>query len=115
MRLSPTRFVHSLTLGLLVSGCSSDPAAVPAPEPDEVAIRGFAFTPSTRTVPAGTRVTWINQDNADHTATGGANTDTWDSGRLAENRTFSRTFDTPGTYPYTCAIHPEMHGIIVVQ
>ncbi|MGB9400945.1 MAG: plastocyanin/azurin family copper-binding protein [Pseudolabrys sp.] len=28
---------------------------------------------------------------------------------------FSFTFATPGTYPYFCALHPQMTGTIVVE
>jgi len=31
------------------------------------------------------------------------------------NETFSYKFDKPGTYHFTCAIHPRMVGTIIVQ
>jgi len=31
------------------------------------------------------------------------------------NESFSFKFDKPGTYHYTCSIHPRMVGTIVVQ
>jgi plastocyanin len=34
---------------------------------------------------------------------------------MAANASFSHTFDTPGSYPYSCTIHPNMHGTIVVN
>jgi plastocyanin len=38
------------------------------------------------------------------------------SGLIEEQGTFSVTFGTPGRFPYTCIIHPEMNGVIdVVQ
>ncbi|HVV35601.1 MAG TPA: plastocyanin/azurin family copper-binding protein [Acidimicrobiales bacterium] len=36
------------------------------------------------------------------------------SGLLNEGDTFSVTFTKPGTYPYACAIHPQMIGQVVV-
>ncbi len=69
----------------------------------EVAIREDAFTPSPRTIRAGTRVTWVNYDVAPHTAKSGAGLEQWDSGVLPANASFSRTFGTPGRYQYRCA------------
>ena len=77
-----------------------------------VTIAHFAFTPQTLTVPAGTSVTWTNQDAVAHTAT--ADDGSWDSGSLAQGSSYTRRFDTPGTYTYHCAIHPYMTGTIVV-
>ena len=44
------------------------------------------------------------------TATDGA----FESGLMAGGVTFSQVFDTPGTYDYVCAIHPEMRGTVTV-
>jgi len=98
-------------------GCSGNgpTAAPPPPGPGEVAIQGFAFNPTPRSVSAGTTVTWINRDATSHTTTGGAGAETWDSGALSENGTFSHTFTTPGSYQYACMIHPGMQGTITVN
>jgi plastocyanin len=82
-------------------------ASVPAVE-----IKGFAFNPATITVPAGTTVTWTNQDAAPHTAT--ADDKSFDTGRLDQGQGGTVTFDTPGTYTYTCTFHPNMKGTVVV-
>lgn len=63
-------------------------------------------------VESGTTVRWTNEDEDAHTVTGdngGPN-----SGQIQENGTYSYTFNTPGTYPYHCANHPEMEGVVVV-
>jgi plastocyanin len=77
-----------------------------------VAIANFAFDPVTIEAPAGTTVTWTNEDSAPHTATadGGA----FDSGRLDQGGTFSFTFESAGTYAYHCDFHPGMQGTIVI-
>ncbi|VVD92031.1 putative Amicyanin precursor [Pandoraea cepalis] len=36
-------------------------------------------------------------------------------GALDTNGTFSFMFDKPVTYPYYCAIHPHMTGVILVK
>ena len=40
---------------------------------------------------------------------------TFDSGEIATGKTFTRKFDTPGTYTYFCRIHPAtMQATITV-
>jgi len=34
---------------------------------------------------------------------------------LNANTSVQRQFNTQGTYNYTCHIHPQMHGTVVVQ
>jgi plastocyanin len=77
---------------------------------DAVAIAGFAFQPATLRVPAGTEVTWTNQDPAQHTVT--ADDGSFDSGPLDQGATFSTTVNAPVTY--VCAIHPTMRGSLEV-
>lgn len=65
-------------------------------------------------VPVGTTVTWTNADTAPHTVT--ADDNSFDSNTLNQGQTFSRTFDTAGTYTYFCKIHgkPSMSGSVQV-
>lgn len=77
-----------------------------------VAIADFAFSPPILTITAGDTVTWMNEDQAVHTATSA--TGAFDSGDLAQGASFSFTFTTPGTYAYLCSPHPDMTGQIVV-
>jgi plastocyanin len=37
------------------------------------------------------------------------------SGNISSGGTFSHTFTTAGSYPYTCTIHPSMVGTITVN
>ena len=77
------------------------------------------FIPSTVTIEAGGTVTWENTDNAAHTATGGTPTDgpsgAFDSSLMMVDGTFSFTFDSAGTYPYFCMVHPWMQGTVIVE
>jgi plastocyanin len=64
----------------------------------------------------GDTVTWTNLDSAQHTVTSDPETPvSIGSASLNQDETFSFTFDTPGTYPYHCTIHPGMTGTITVQ
>jgi plastocyanin len=72
-----------------------------------------AFTPDQLNVAVGTTVTWTNTDAISHTST--SNATGWDSGILAPGGQFSFTFQSAGTFPYHCAIHPGMVGTVVVN
>ena len=72
-----------------------------------------SFTLETFSVPAGTTVTWQNDDSAPHTAT--ASDGSFDSGSLDQGQTFSHTFEAAGTFEYACAIHPTMTGTVTVE
>ncbi len=100
--------------GMLVLAGRAEAAAA-ATDPGAVHIDNFTFSPATLTVKAGTRVTWTNRDDEPHTVTSSSNPRTFASGALDTDGTFAFTFDKPGTYPYYCAIHPHMTGVIVVK
>ena len=102
--------VAVLILLLGMAGCGQA-TSIWAGEAVRVEIKGFAFVPSEITVNAGDAVTWINRDSASHTLSG----KDWDSGVLARGATFSRTFDSSGTYTYECEFHPSMVGRVVVK
>jgi plastocyanin len=77
-----------------------------------VDIADFAFGPNSVTITAGGSVTWTNSDSAPHTATGDGGS--FDTGTIDTGESASITFDTPGTYTYFCAIHPDMTATVVV-
>ena len=76
-------------------------------------IEAFAFEPARIEASVGQTVTWTNRDPAEHTVTheGGA----FDSGSMAADATFTRTFDSPGEFRYICTLHPGMKGVVVVH
>lgn len=89
--------------------------AVPAEAQDNshvVIIKKFMFNPMDVTVPAGSEVTWENQDGEPHTVV--SLTGDFRSQALDEKDKFSHRFDKPGTYKYLCSIHPKMVGTITV-
>lgn len=78
-----------------------------------VVARNFMFAPTSLTVKAGSTVTWTNKDEEPHTVV--SETGLFRSAAMDTNESFSYRFDTPGTYHYTCSIHPKMVGTITVQ
>lgn len=78
----------------------------------------YAFLPLQMTIPTGTTVIWVNDEQPKHTAT--ADDGLFDSGDQSLGDTYSYTFTEPGTYPYFCRYHGDvgvvgMAGIITVE
>lgn len=78
-------------------------------------IIGFAFYPNTIIVPAGTTVTWTNQDSEEHTVTNDAHTTGSFDEDLVFRNSFSYTFTERGIYNYHCHNHDEMRGTVIVE
>jgi plastocyanin len=82
------------------------------------------FKPTVFNARVGIPVTWVNHDFVRHTVTSA--TGLFD-GRLEprfdgpqiqimpQSNTFDFTFSQPGSYAYTCTIHPRMRGTIRVR
>lgn len=108
-----TVVVQSAAPGPVVTPAPGATAPPAPPTSAEIRMAGRRFTPATLTVDAGTRVTFLNDDGRDHTAT--ARDQSFDSGIIKSGATFVRTFSTPGTFAYLCLIHPDMTGTIAVR
>ena len=79
-----------------------------------VVLRDIAFKPERISVKKGDTVTWRFQDKGiPHNVVaddGSFKSDTKDSG------TFEHSFDTAGSFPYTCTVHPDtMKGTVQVS
>lgn len=122
------KIIGLLLVLVLLYGCTNSAVKAPdqtAKSPDKpaetkmdntaktvnVEIKGFAFNPSSLTVPKGTTVVWTQSDDMPHTVTG----DGFDSGTLSKGQTFSHVFDKEGTFEYHCSIHPSMKGEVTVS
>lgn len=124
--------VAVLSIGAFAAGCGSDdgddsaPAETTAPAadtqpapPDEAGVTvdvsavNNTFDPAEVTVAAGEAVRWTNADTVAHDVTS-------EDGTLAglipdAGSEFSHTFSDPGTYAYTCTLHPGMDGTVIVE
>jgi plastocyanin len=89
-------------------------AAAPAMAADgNVSIVDFAFQPADVTIALNEKVTWFNQSPDNHTVT--SDTQTFDSGSLPPyGGGYQLIFQRSGTFPYHCAFHPQMKGVIRV-
>jgi plastocyanin len=71
----------------------------------DVTIRDFSFSPAQVMIKTGTTVRWTNDGPSVHTTT--SDNGAWDSGTLSPSSgTFLMTFNSAGTFPYHCSIHP---------
>lgn len=78
----------------------------------KIEIKDHVFIPTKMTIQAGTKVTWINQDDDPHTVV--EKDGVFRSGALDTQDSFSYVFTKAGTYPYFCTLHPMMVGSIKV-
>jgi plastocyanin len=95
------------------------PATPSLPGFFNITIKDFAFSPASVTVPAGTTVTWTNQDSVPHTIVNDFNPlfsqgAMFTSSQLQTGQSFSFTFKDPGTFGYHCGIHTYMKGTVTV-
>jgi plastocyanin len=78
-----------------------------------IAVENFQFSPADVTVEPGTLVEWVNRDQAIHNivlTTAKVSSPGMDTG---DHYTFK--FNAPGDYPFLCALHPHMTGVIHVK
>jgi plastocyanin len=107
-----TTTAPSATTSTTPASSSSSSSSGSTVTTDQVTIKDMAFTPNNITIAKGATVTWTNNDNMVHTVT--ANDGSFASDSLAAGKTFSHTFNTPGSYKYHCVIHPSMTGTVTV-
>lgn len=81
--------------------------------PADVNILFSDYRPSKLDVLPGETVTWTNVSLRTHTVT--SDSGLFDSGEVAGGDTFASRFDTVGTYPYHCIIHPSITGEVDVR
>ena len=107
-----------LVVAVFAAGCGSGTSgttttAAGGAGGGQVVMKSFAFDPASVTVKVGESVTWTNNDSATHTVV--ADNGEFTSSDIAPGAAFTQKFDTAGTYPYHCSIHPSMKGTVVVQ
>lgn len=76
-----------------------------------ISIKNSSFNPATLTIKKGSTVSWINEDSIQHSI----KFSTIQSPILNQNQTYSTNFTETGTFDYTCGIHPNMTGKIIVE
>jgi plastocyanin len=75
-------------------------------------VKSYRFDPKVIEVKAGDTVTWTNEDNFTHTV----ELDGQEDHKVEQGKSFSITFDEPGTYQYVCTLHSkDMDGEVIVK
>jgi plastocyanin len=91
----------------------SDPAAADPGGSATITISGFAFG-QPLTVAPGATVEVVNTDAAPHNVT--AADGSFETPDLAQDETATFTApNAPGRYEFTCTLHPEMAGTLIVE
>jgi plastocyanin len=97
---------------------ASDPGVAEACAPSTdtptvtVEIANFVYEPAEATAKVGDVVGWNNADSAPHTAT--MDDDACGTGNISSGSAQALVFNAAGTYPYHCAVHPNMTATLTV-
>lgn len=83
------------------------PPAGSAKKTDRVEITDFKYKPPAIEVKVGSKVTFVNDDSAAHTATS-RSTGAFDSGSIRQRESKSVLAEKAGHFEYYCAFHPFM-------
>ena len=86
----------------------------PAPANASVSMVNTSFSPQNVEVRVGGTVTWTNNDQVQHNATPSSGGFTG-TGNMNGGQVVSRTFNTAGTFNYSCTLHTGMFGSITVR
>lgn len=108
-----------IALAALLAGCggggdSTSTGGSEASGAETVKIADYEYAPADLTVPAGTTVTFANQDSAPHTATS-KQSGAFDSGTIDGGKSGQITLEDAGSFAYFCAFHPFMKGKVTVE
>ena len=89
-----------------------EPSSRPPTPPVPVSITFSAYDPPHIDVLAGETVSWTNDSSRQHTVT--AQDDSFDSDVIPPTTGFVHRFETSGSFPYYCKIHPFIRGEVDV-
>jgi plastocyanin len=100
----PTQTVATTTTILIDTG-EFQPSTV------TLEIKSWGFNPDRITLMKGSTATWENKDGATHTVTSAGN---FDSGDITAGNSWTHTFNTVGTFEYSCKYHSSMKATVVI-
>jgi plastocyanin len=119
-------FCLAISSFVLLAGCGGSSAGAPASAPTiPVGTRihvtvivtksghpDALYVPNPIRIRVGQTITWTNTDTDPHDVS--ADNGTFYSGPIGTDGRWQWTAKQPGTYTYTCTLHPDMHGRITV-
>jgi plastocyanin len=95
------------------SGSSAAAASQPAAAPAVITIDKFAYSTPASVAP-GAAVMVLNKDGEAHTVTADSGGAFDDKATPGASTTFTAPMK-PGSYPFHCTYHSNMHGVLVVK
>ena len=114
--------VHPWMVATIVIEEPQEPVITEVSMPQGAAIQQIGqiyYDPQDITVPVGTTVVWINNDETIHTVTSGTPeegpTGLFDSSVMDPGATFEYTFNSAGVVDYYCIVHPWMIGSVTAE
>ena len=90
----------------------ASPAVLAAADHD-VTMEDLKYKPKELTIKAGDTVTWINNDDREHTVV--ADDGSFKSGPLRSGKSYQHKFTKAGKYPYHDERFGRMSGVIIVK
>jgi len=97
----------------LASACQAAEPSAPVATNQVDLPRSYKFAPEDIVVPAGTTVTWTNNDNFTHSVR------LLDGGEvqlMKPGESVTNAFPGPGLFRYDCSLHPnDMRGSVLVE
>jgi plastocyanin len=105
--------IVAMALAALLYGGAARTTADRKPVTHSVTIDGSSFTPATLRIRSGDSVVWVNKDIIPHTAT--SERGRFDSGTLETGASWTYGTKARGEFPYVCAFHPTMKGVLQVE
>jgi plastocyanin len=94
---------------IVAAGVGQTPSAAAT----TIHIKNFSYVPATLTVAPGATIRFVNDDAEAHTVT--AVDRTFDSSGLDAGDSWTHRFIATGKFAYFCALHPYMHGVVIVR
>ncbi|MGB9911726.1 MAG: cupredoxin domain-containing protein [Microgenomates group bacterium] len=76
-----------------------------------VKIENGKLNPETITIKVHDQVSWVNNDKEVYQIKG----EDWGNVPINPGENFTQAFDKPGTFSYTCALHPQIKGTVIVK
>lgn len=97
----------------LAAACQAAAPSAPVATNQVDLPRSYKFAPEDIVVPAGTTVTWTNNDNFTHSV---RLLDGGEVQMMKPGESVTSAFPAPGVFRYDCSLHPkDMQGSVLVE
>ena len=97
----------------LAAACQAAEPSAPVATNQVDLPRSYKFAPEDIVVPAGTTVTWTNNDNFTHSV---RLLDGGEVQMMKPGESITNAFPAPGLFRYDCSLHPkDMQGSVLVE